>query len=248
MSFQVTNKVALVTGANRGIGKEIVKQLFAKGASKVYLAVRDLDSVASQIAEFGDKAQALELDLNNPQTIKRAAEIASDVDLVINNAGYLQPADLFDDAFEEAFKAELEVNALGPLRVAKAFDETLRSKPESAFVQINSVGSMRSFDGISSYCASKAASYTFTQALRSLWAEEGVQVVSVHPGPIATDMTKQVGMYEIGSTPVLVADDIISALAQGRFHSFPDPVAQGFESTYDGFAKAIVEADLNPEA
>ena len=246
MGFQIANKVALVTGANRGIGKAIVNKLFAEGAQKVYLAVRKLDSVAEQQAAFGSKVTPLLLDLNKPETIQKAAEEAKDVALLINNAGYLQAADLFSDEFEAALGNELEVNAFGLLRVARAFDKVLSAQPEAALVQLNSVASMRNFDGITSYSASKAVSYSVTQALRNHWGQAGVQVLSVHPGPIATDMTKQLGMDEGATAPERVADAIVKALAEGRFHCFPDPFAQSFEAAYQGFARDMVEADINP--
>jgi short-subunit dehydrogenase len=74
--------------------------------------------------------------------------------------------------------------------------------------------------------------------------EQGTQVVSVHPGPIATDMSNDAGMGEIAEPAELVANAIITALAENEFHSFPDTMAKQIESAYQGYAKNVIEADM----
>jgi NAD(P)-dependent dehydrogenase (short-subunit alcohol dehydrogenase family) len=248
MSFSLKGKVALVTGANRGIGKALVDSFIAEGASKVYLAVRDLGSTAELQSTYGDKVAPIYVDLRKAESITALAEVAQDVDVVVNNAGLLKNGDLFADGFEESFNAELEVNTFGLLRIAKAFDPILRARKEAAFVQLNSVGSIKNFDGLTSYCASKAATYTITQALSSEWADSGIQVLSVHPGPIATEMTKQVGMYDDAVPPSVVSDAVVQSLKAGDFHLFPDALAQQLGGAYLDFAKAVVEAEVVAEA
>ncbi len=243
MSISLQDKVALITGANRGIGKALVDSFIEQGARKVYLAVRDPGSTAALVETYGDRVVPVYVDLTDAASISALAEAASDVDVVVNNAGLLNNGDLFADSFEQSFQVELEVNTLGLLRMARAFDPILRARNEAAFVQLNSVGSIKNFDGLSSYCASKAASYTLTQALKSEWADSGIQVLSVHPGPIATDMTKQVGMHDGAAPPAAVADAIVQALSDGDFHLFPDPVAQALGAPYRDFAVSVVETD-----
>ena len=243
MSISLKDKVALITGANRGIGKALVDSFIERGALKVYLAIRDLDSAAELVATYGNKVVPVYADLTDADSISALAEAAPDVDVVVNNAGLLNDGDLFADDFEQAFQLEIEVNTLGLLRIAKAFEPILRARPEAALVQLNSVGSIKNFDGLSSYCASKAAAYTLTQALKSRWADSNIQVLSVHPGPIATDMTKQVGMYDGAAAPATVADAIAQSLADGDFHLFPDPVAQALGAAYANFASGVIESD-----
>ncbi|MFT7558908.1 MAG: NAD(P)-dependent dehydrogenase (short-subunit alcohol dehydrogenase family) [Flavobacteriales bacterium] len=240
--MNIQGKIALVTGANRGIGKAVVEGFIAQGAAKVYLAVRNRSTVAELLERYGDKLVALDLDLTKPASIDALARSASDVDIVVNNAGLLKQGDLFADDIEQSFREELEVNTFGLLRMAKAFEPILLAKKEAAFVQLNSVGSIANFDGLSSYCASKAACYTFTQALRTRWKESAIRVVSILPGPIATDMARQVDMYDDGASPMEVADAIVNAIKDGEFHVYPDAVAKSFGEAYSGYAQSIVEA------
>jgi len=93
MSFDVQGKTALVTGANRGIGKAIVQSLLSHGSAKVYAAVRDLDSARPLVDEHGEKVVPVHIDLGEPETISAAAKQANDVQLVVSNAGVLKTAE-----------------------------------------------------------------------------------------------------------------------------------------------------------
>lgn len=244
MSYEIENSVALVTGANRGIGKAIVEGLLARGAVKVYAAVRNPSSADGLVDEHGDKVVPLELDVTRPETITAAAGVASDVTLVVNNAGVLRNATpLAEDAIE-ALQFEMDVNVLGLIRVAQAFAPILKKNGGGGFAQLNSVASLKSFPDFATYSASKAASYSITQALKSLLSGDGVQVVSVHPGPIATDMASDAGLDDIAEAPSVVADAIAEAFQTDTFHAFPDSMAKQFGEAYNDFAKHVVEADL----
>jgi NAD(P)-dependent dehydrogenase (short-subunit alcohol dehydrogenase family) len=248
MSFEINEKTALVTGGNRGIGKSIVQGLLKSGAKKVYAAVRDPESASELVSASEGRVVAIAVDLSKPETITAAAQTASDVDLVVNNAGVLQAASPLDVHAIDALDFEIDVNVKGLIRMAQAFAPVLAANGGGAFVQLNSVASLRSFAGFATYCASKAASYSITQALRDMLGKQGTQVVSVHPGPIATDMADAAGLGEIAEPPTLVADGIISALAAGEFHVFPDSMAQDFWQGYEGFARGFVESDMSEGA
>jgi NAD(P)-dependent dehydrogenase (short-subunit alcohol dehydrogenase family) len=243
MSISVENKVALVTGANRGIGKAIVESFINHGAKKVYLAVRNPDSTKDLESQYGDKVVTLQADVAYAHSISQLAEQAQDVDIVVNNAGVLIPASPLSDNIEEAFAKELDVNVFGLLHVAKSFADTL-IKNQGALVQLNSISSMKNFNRFASYSASKAAAYTFTQGLREELGEKGVSVLSVHPGPIATDMGDTAGFEEAAGAEN-VSEGIVSALKAGDFHLFPDEMAKQFEAAYQSFAENIVLADFS---
>jgi len=240
MGFSIGSKVAFVTGANRGIGKAIVESFIEHGARKVYLAVRDPKSIIDLQQRYGNKVVTLTVDVSDPESIAAAAEQAKDVEVVVNNAGVLEVANPLSKNIEQALRHEMDVNVYGLLRVAKAFAPILSSQANAAFVQLNSVASIKNFADFSGYSASKAAAYSITQGLQEKFAPLGIQVLSVHPGPIKTDMADKAGFDE--SDPASsVSEAIVSALSSGDFHVFPDSLAQQFWGAYRGYSEAIIE-------
>lgn len=242
MSFDIQNKIALVTGANRGIGKAIVESFLAHGAKKVYLGVRKLESVKDFEAEYGDRVQALHVDYLQAQTIADLAKVATDVDIVVNNAGLLEIADPLAAGAEAALRTELEVNTFGLIRIAQAFAPILKANGGGALVQLNSVASIKNFADFATYSASKAASYSLTQGLRDKFADQNTQVLSVHPGPIKTDMSDKAGFGDAAEPVSIVAEGIVASLKSGDFHLFPDSMAKSFEAGYQSYAQNVIEA------
>ena len=242
MSIKIQNKTALITGANRGIGKSIVESFLENGVKKVYLAVRKLDSVKNLVLKYGDKVEAVKVDLTDIDSIKKLATQAQDVEILVNNAGVLIPADPLSQGAEAALTQELNVNTFGLLRIAQAFKPILEKNKGSAFIQLNSIASIKNFTDFTTYSASKAASYSITQGLKESFAPIGIHVLSVHPGPIATDMAIVAGIEE-GSEPASVVSlGIIKALEKGVFHLFPDSLAKDFESAYESYSTNVIEA------
>jgi short-subunit dehydrogenase len=111
-------------------------------------------------------------------------------------------------------------------------------------VQLNSVASLKNFADFATYCASKAAAYSITQALREELASQNTLVVSVHPGPIKTDMASDAGLAEMADPPEVVSEAIVAALEAGTFHVFPDTMARQFGEAYASFAENIIEASI----
>jgi NAD(P)-dependent dehydrogenase (short-subunit alcohol dehydrogenase family) len=238
----VKGTVALVTGANRGIGKSIVEEFLDAGAVKVYAAARNVETLNGLLSQYGDHIVPLHIDLNVPETIQQAADIASDVEIVVNNAGMLNVANPLASNAIDAMTQEVEVNVYGLMRMAQAFAPVLKKNGGGALVQLNSVASMKSFADFATYSASKAASYSITQALRDTLSEQGTHVISVHPGPIATDMAKDAGLDEIAEPAKLVPQAIIAALENDEFHAFPDTIQVG--DAYRSYATGVVEANM----
>lgn len=243
--FDIRNKVALVTGANRGIGRTIVETFLEQGVRKVYLGVRNLESVADLEQQYADKVTPIHIDLSRPNTIVSAAANAQDVEIVVNNAGVLKNASPLQPESLDALQMQMDINVAGLLRMAQAFAPILKHNGGGAFVQLNSVASLRSFPAFAAYAASKAAAYSLTQALRQELAAQNTVVLSVHPGPIATDMANDAGLKDIAEPPSIVAEGIVQALRDGECHVFPDSMARELWQAYASFARQVIE--LSPE-
>lgn len=243
-TIDIKDKTALVTGANRGIGREIVGALVRAGIGKVYAAVRTLETAEGLIEEYGALIEPILFDLTDPNAINAAAQRASDTEILICNAGVLQTATVFSDDVFEALDFELQGNLYALIRTVRAFAPVLKRNGGGALVQMNSIVSMKCFPDFTTYCASKAASYAVTQALKFQLAEQGTAVFSVHPGPIATDMGDAAGLTPIAQPAPLVADAIVKAFETGDFHVWPDSMAQQIEQAYGGFASGVIEVDM----
>ncbi|MDP0491111.1 MAG: SDR family oxidoreductase [Verrucomicrobiota bacterium JB023] len=241
MSLTIENKVALVTGANRGIGKAIVETFIENGAAKVYLAVRDTNSTKELEERYGDKVVTVKADLADKDTLYQLPKVAGDVDVLVNNAGVGKPCPTLGDSFADVLETTLQVNVYGLLHLAEAYADILAEK-KGALVQLNSIASLKNFPHLSLYSASKAASYSLTQGLRSEFADRGISVLSVHPGPIDTDLADEAG-FENAPPPSVVAEGIVKSLAAGDFHLFPDEMAQQFEAAYQPFRDQVVMAE-----
>ncbi len=245
MAYDIQDRVVLITGANRGIGKVLVETFLDAGIAKVYAAVRNLTSVEPLVQRYGERVVPVHLDLADPGSIVEAARQSADVEVVINNAGVLRTAQVLDPNAIQALQFEADINVYGLIRMAQAFAPVLAANGGGAFVQLNSVVSMKSFASFATYSASKAAAYSITQALREQLRPQGTAVMSVHPGPIATDMGDAAGLTEIAEPPTLVAKGIIDGLRAGDFHVFPDSMARQIGHAYADFAANVVEADIS---
>ena len=243
--YDIKNKTVLITGANRGIGKVITETFLQKGAKKIYAAVRNVDTVLPLIEQYGEKIEAITIDLEKPATIVAASQQAEDVEVVVNNAGINTRSTPLDVGAISSLNFEMEINVNGLIRMAQAFAPVLKKNGGGVFIQINSVASIKNIVSIATYSASKAAAYSITQALRNQLNEQDTFVMSVHPGPIATDMIAAApGMLEIAEPPSIVADNIVIALNNGDFHVFPDKIARQLKETYQSFAESTIEVNI----
>ncbi|CAB9506699.1 3alpha-hydroxy bile acid-CoA-ester 3-dehydrogenase [Seminavis robusta] len=240
--YPIKDKVVLITGASRGIGLALVEAFLESESAKVYAAVRTLETAQPLVDKYKDRVVPLYMDLNKAESITAAAGIATDVDIVINNAGILSyTTPTASDAVAQ-LQHEMEVNVYGFIHVAQAFAPLL--KEGGILCQINSVGSLRCpIPSVSTYAASKAAAFTMTQALRTSLKEQGTFVMSVHPGPVATDMISQRGdlkRADIASADS-VAKEVVKSMQAGEFLCFPDELSKSLSKAYQPFADYVFE-------
>src|SRR6201997_5020413 len=134
--MQIEGTIALVTGANRGIGKAFAQALLERGAAKVYAGVRDVAAVSDADARL----VPVQLDVTDADRVAAVARELGDVELVVNNAGIARPATPLN-ADLDAARAELEVNYLSLIATTQAFAPTLAANGGGAFVNVLSVGS-----------------------------------------------------------------------------------------------------------
>ncbi|MEM1356050.1 MAG: SDR family oxidoreductase [Planctomycetota bacterium] len=248
MAIDPQGKTVLITGANRGIGLAFAQAFLAAGVAKLYATARKPESVQPLIDKHGDKVIALALDLSDEASVNAAAATASDVDIIVNNGGVLTHGDYTGDDVYKNLDFEIDVNVKGLIRIARAFAPVLKANGGGALATLNSVASIRNFAVFTTYCASKAASYSITQGLHDLLAEQGTEVVSIHPGPIATDMIDGTGFESDAPPPSVVADALIDSLKAGEFHCFPDEFAKQFWAGYESFGNSVVEPAMTEEA
>ena len=182
--MNIQNAVVLVTGANRGIGLAFAQALLARGARKVYAAARDPATVTLP------GVQALRLDVTKPEEIAAAAQQASDVTLVINNAGIAQPGGFLADDSDAVARRIFETNFFGVLNVSKTFALVLKVNGGGALLNVLSVASWVNGGELAAYSASKSAAWSLTNALRHELAAQKTQVLGLHMAYVDTDLTR----------------------------------------------------------
>ena len=179
------HSVAVVTGSNRGLGREFAAQLLERGAKKVYATARDPGTV--QIPG----ATPLGLDITDPESVAGAAAIAGDAMLVVNNAGIWTGAGLTDGDLAQ-IELEMNTNFYGSLRVTRAFAPILASNDGGAILNVLSVLSWLHVPAFGAYGAAEAAAWAMTNVVRRELAPSGIYVAALHVGYIDTDMVAHV--------------------------------------------------------
>lgn len=219
--MKIEGATVLVTGANRGLGKAFVEELQARGAAKVYAAARNRESVTTA------GAVPVRLDVTDPATLAAAAELAQDVDLVINNAGSLTGASMVDGDLDD-IRLEMETHYFGTLNVTRAFAPVLDANGGGALLNVLSVLSWISFPTGGSYSAAKAAAWALTNATRLELAGNGTTVTALHVGYMDTDMAA--GVDAPKSDPRAVAAQALDGVEAGALEVLADDVTRAVKA------------------
>jgi NAD(P)-dependent dehydrogenase (short-subunit alcohol dehydrogenase family) len=220
-AMKIEGSVALVTGANRGIGRAIADELLARGAATVYAGVRDVASVTDE------RLLPVELDVTDPAQVAAAAQRLGDVQIVVNNAGIGGGSTPLSSDLDHA-RAELEVNYLGLVSMTQAFAPVLAANGGGAFVNVLSVVSWVAIPSLTTYSASKAAAWSYTNSARVELARSDTQVVGVHVGFVDTDLTAGLPVDKIA--PQAVASSALDALEEGRPEAVVDEFSAGIKA------------------
>jgi NAD(P)-dependent dehydrogenase (short-subunit alcohol dehydrogenase family) len=211
--MNIQDTTVLVTGANRGIGKAFADALLDRGARKVYAAVRDVATVTDP------RLVPVQLDVTDPDRIAAVARERDDVQVVVNNAGVLNVSVPLSASLEVA-RVELETNYLSLVSMTKAFAPVLERNGGGAFINVLSALSWIALPLVTTYSASKAAGWSFTNAARIELKSQGTHVVAVHPGPVDTEMTAAIDLPKI--SPATVAEGALDALEAGEPEALVD--------------------------
>jgi len=200
--MQISGSVALVTGANRGIGRRFATQLLQRGAVKVYAAARDPRRVDIP------GVIPLQLDITDPTSVAAAAAAAPEVTLLVNNAGISTGTNLVTGDLGK-IRLEMDTHYFGTLSVVRAFAPRLAANGGRAIVNVLSALSWFSYDGVNAYAAAKAAQWSLTNGIRLKLTAQHTQVTGVHVGAVDTDL---MAGYD---GPKIDPDDVARAALDG---------------------------------
>jgi NAD(P)-dependent dehydrogenase (short-subunit alcohol dehydrogenase family) len=216
--MDIKGAVALVTGANRGIGQAFARALLDQGAAKVYAGVRDPATVTDP------DLVPLQLDVTNPDHRAGAGAAPDDVDIVVNNAGILGDRGNLLAGDLDVARRVMEANFFGTWAVSRAFAPVLARNGGGALINMLSVASWRGSALTPGYSASKAAQWSLTQALRDGLRDQGTLVVGVHVGFVDTEAAAWADGPKV--TAATVAEETLKALRENRVEVLVDERAR----------------------
>jgi NAD(P)-dependent dehydrogenase (short-subunit alcohol dehydrogenase family) len=219
--MDITNAVAVVTGANRGLGRVFAQQLVERGA-KVYAAARDPEKVDLP------GVIPLQLDVTDPASIERAAKVAADATILINNAGSSTGQALIGGELDR-IRLEMETHYFGTLLVTRAFAPVIEANGGGAILNVLSVLSWWHPAGAGAYSSAKAAEWGLTNAVREELAPKGITVSSLHVGYMNTDMAAHVPADQ-KIDPALVAKQALDGIEAGVPEILADDVTRQVKS------------------
>jgi NAD(P)-dependent dehydrogenase (short-subunit alcohol dehydrogenase family) len=221
--MKISGSRVLVTGANRGLGRALVRAFRAAGCAKVYAAARRIeDGVRDEMVE------TIELDITNASQVAAAAAHCRDVDILVNNAGVARFTPALGAPTMDGARLERETNYFGTLAMCRAFAPILARNGGGALVNVLSVVSWFNAPMQGTYCASKAAEWSLTKAVRFELRAQGTLVVGVFAGYIDTDMTA--GMMNPKSSPDVIAARVVAGIEHDEEEVLADERARNVRS------------------
>ncbi|MFI9571582.1 SDR family oxidoreductase [Microbispora rosea] len=223
--MKIEGSVALVTGANRGLGRCFAAALLERGAATVYAAARRPETVDLP------GVVPLALDITDPASVRAAAERARDVNLLINNAGVSTGSSALAGTLDD-IRLEMETHYFGTLAMARAFAPVLGRNGGGAILNVLSVLSWFTAPRVAAYSAAKAAALQLTNSLRLELKEQGTLVTALHVGYMDTDMAAHADGPK--ADPAEVAAQALRGIEQGSFEVVADDTSRYVRARLSG--------------
>ena len=223
--MQLRGCVAIVTGANRGIGAQYVRALLASGAKKIYAGVRDIENLRDLDAAKNGAIELLRIDITRDDDIAAAVQRCRDVNLLINNAGVNFNTPLIGIGALDNARTEMNTNYFGTLAMCRAFAPALKANGGGTIVNMLSILARVNLPLMGSLCASKAAALSMTQGVRAELKAQGTIVIGVMPGAVETRMTEMLPPPKMSPADVVKA--ALQAVEEGTDDVYPGEMAQG---------------------
>ncbi|MET8277681.1 SDR family oxidoreductase [Micromonospora sp. NPDC005174] len=227
--MKIAGSTALVTGANRGFGRHLAAELVSRGAT-VYAGARNPDSVDLP------GVTPVRLDITDPASVAAAAELAGDVNLLVNNAGIDSRADLLDGDLD-LIRLELETHYLGSLSMIRSFAPVIAGNGGGTVLNVLSVLSWVNFPLHGAYGAAKSAEWAMTNALRLQLAERGVRVAGLHVGYMDTDMAATITGAK--SDPAVIARLAVDGIEADAYEIVSDDISRQVQGGLAGGVAAL---------
>lgn len=242
MTLSLQGKVAIITGANQGLGLEISRQYIRSGAS-IMVCARDrerLNTAATQLATVANEGQRVEwmaIDVACPDDVRKVVEATlsrfGQIDVLVNNAGMYGPMGRCETADWMEWVKAIEVNLLGSVQMCRAVLPSMKARGKGKIIQISGGGATNPLPGLSAYAASKAAIVRFAETLAEEVRGDGIEVNAVAPGALNTRLldevlaagaekvgeaffAKAVKQKESGGTPLTVGAELAVFLASDQ--------------------------------
>lgn len=234
--MKLQDKVLFVTGANRGIGKALVQAALALNVKKVYATARNLDD----LPDFADaRVVPVRLDITDSAKVTAAAALATDTQVLFNNAGALEFSGVVEGNFEY-LRRDMEVNYFGTLQVTRAFTPIIAANGGGAIASISSIVGLASMAALGGYSASKAALFSAIQGMRAELKAKNISVFGIFPGPIDTDMARDMDMPKTSASET--ATNIVAAIEAGTEDIFPDAMSSQLGALWSNNPKGLEQA------
>ena len=227
---KIENSTILITGADGGIGAALVEECLSRGAKKIYATGLKLENLNRKFESF-ENVFPIELDVTNPEQIKKCAELCNDANLLINNAGVEFKVPFIAEKSAQAALMEMKVNYIALIDMINSFIPNLQKLENAGIVNVLSLGALAIVKRLGTYCASKSASHVLTETIREELEEKNIKVMATYIGYVDTSMVPEETKTE-KSTPENIAIGICEGIDKNESHIYPDRTTKDYIKNY----------------